>query len=310
MATTHAIACALALAVALPAATVAAQTIRARADGLLEVTDAPPGTVVRYTLDGTDPTRDAGVWLAPVDVPAGYTVKARAFTPDHTPAGTQAEWASRATGPRIASTLVPVTQGRDWRVYDWPARHAAAVALMQARQPEIVMLGDSIMHFWGGEPSGDHVGGRRTAPEVWDRLFTARRVVNLGYGWDRTENVLWRLRHGEFEHVSPKVVVVMIGTNNVPLNTPDEIAAGIAAICDEITSAQQGPAYFFLVSFPAVEARCQPRQDRGGESAYCDVRGTRRRRDLSGYRRQVSQRRPVDCQRHHVRLPASDRERV
>ena len=76
MATTHSIACALALAVALPAATVAAQTIRARADGLLEVTDAPPGTVVRYTLDGTGPTRDAGVWLAPVDVPAGYTVKA------------------------------------------------------------------------------------------------------------------------------------------------------------------------------------------------------------------------------------------
>ena len=83
----HAIACALALVVAVPA-TVAAQTIRARADGLLEVTDVPPGTVVRYTLDGTDPTRDAGVWLAPVSVPAGYTVKAPAFTPDHTPVGT------------------------------------------------------------------------------------------------------------------------------------------------------------------------------------------------------------------------------
>ena len=164
MVTTNAIACVLAVAVALPAAPVAAQTILARADGLLEVTDAPPGTLMRYTLDGTDPTRDAGVWLEPVDVPAGYTVKARAFTPDHTPVGTQIEWTSRAMGPRIASTLVPVTQGRDWRVYDWPARHAAAVALMQARQPEIVMLGDSIMHFWGGESSGEHVGGRRTAP--------------------------------------------------------------------------------------------------------------------------------------------------
>ena len=92
--------------------------------------------------------------------------------PDHAPVGRQAEWASRATGPRIASTLVPVTQGRDWRVYDWPARHAAAAALMKARQPEIVMLGDSIMHFWGGDPSGEHVGGRRTAPDVWDRFFS------------------------------------------------------------------------------------------------------------------------------------------
>jgi len=76
--TTNAIVCALALAVALPAATVVAQTMRPRADGLLEIADAPPGTVVRYTLDGTEPTRDAGVWLAPVGVPAGYTVKARA----------------------------------------------------------------------------------------------------------------------------------------------------------------------------------------------------------------------------------------
>jgi lysophospholipase L1-like esterase len=284
MATTNAIACALALAVALPAATVTAQTIRARADGLVEVTDAPPGTVVRYTLDGTDPTRDAGVWLAPVGVPAGYTVKARAFTPDHAPAGTQVEWASRETGPRIASTLVPVTQGRDWRVYDWPTRHAAAVALMQARQPEIVMLGDSIMHFWGGEPSGEHVGGRRTAPGVWDRFFTAQRVVNLGYGWDRTENVLWRLRHGEFEQVSPKVVVLMIGTNNVPMNTPDEIAAGVSAICDEIHQRSPASRILLLGIFPrgekpdadratieAVNQRLATFDGRGGVVTYLDI---------------------------------------
>src|SRR4029453_5135338 len=123
---------ALTFAAALVAATADAQTIRVRADGLLDVTDVPSGAIVRYTLDGTDPTRDAGVWLAPVELPAGYTVKARAFTPDHTPVGTQVEWASRATGPRLASTLVPVTQGRDWRVYDWPARHAAASSLVRA----------------------------------------------------------------------------------------------------------------------------------------------------------------------------------
>src|SRR5512133_1946396 len=87
VAPTNAIAFALVLAVALCATSVSSQTIRARADGLLEVADAPPGTVVRYTLDGTDPTRDAGVWLEPVEVPAGYTVKARPFTADHTAVG-------------------------------------------------------------------------------------------------------------------------------------------------------------------------------------------------------------------------------
>jgi len=112
------------------------------------------------------------------------------------------------------------------------------------------MLGDSITHFWGGEPSGERVGGRRAAQEVWDRFFGARRIVNLGYGWDRTENVLWRLRHGEFEHVSPKVVVLMIGTNNLPLNTPDEIAAGISAICVEIHKRSPATGILLLGIFP------------------------------------------------------------
>ena len=139
------------------------------------------------------------------------------------PWATVATWTAPPAGPRTPSTLVPVTQNRDWRVYDWTTRHREASALMRARQPDIVMLGDSITHFWGGEP----VGGRRTGVEEWDRFFAGRTVVNLGYGWDRTENVLWRLENGEFEGVTPKVVVLMIGTNNITLNTPDEIAAGV-----------------------------------------------------------------------------------
>lgn len=246
-------ACCVAVAVAVPAD---AQTIRVRADGLLEIADAPPGTVVRYTLDGTEPTRDAGVWLAPVDVPAGYTVKARAFTADHAPAGATITWtppATAATAAKVASSLVPVTQGRDWRVYDWPKRHAAIVKLMKERQPEIVMVGDSITHFWSGDPGGPGVEGRNTAPDVWNRAFAGRTVVNLGYGWDRTENVLWRLRHGEFEGVSPKVVVVMIGTNNVTLNTPDDIAAGVTAIVDEIHKRSQKSRILLLGIFPRGE---------------------------------------------------------
>jgi lysophospholipase L1-like esterase len=238
------------LLIAIAAAPADAQTIRVRADGLLDIVDAPPDTVVRYTLDGTEPTRDAGVWLAPVEVPAGYTVKARAFTADHAPAGATVSWSSTANGPRPASTLVAVTQGRDWRVYDWPKRHAAIVSLMKTRPPEIVMLGDSITHFWGGEPGGEGIQGRNTAPDVWNRAFAGRSVVNLGYGWDRTENVLWRLRHGEFEGVSPKVVVIMIGTNNVTLNTPDEIAAGVTAIVDEVHQRSRTSRILLLGIFP------------------------------------------------------------
>jgi lysophospholipase L1-like esterase len=219
-----------------------AQTIRERPDGLLAV-DAPAGAVVRYTLDGSDPDKSAGVWLAPVDLPAGYTLKARAFAPDGSPLG---DVVVRQRALRTPSTVVPVTQSRDWRVYDWAERHDACVKLMKERQPEIVMLGDSITHFWGGEP----VGGRRTGVEEWDRFFAGRSVVNLGYGWDRTENVLWRLTHGEFDGVTPKVVVVMIGTNNIDLNTAEEIAAGVTAICAELHRRSPSTRILLLGIFP------------------------------------------------------------
>ena len=226
-----------------------APAIRTNAAGLLEV-DAAPGTTVRYTLDGSDPDRGSGVWLAPVDLPAGYTLKARGFAPDGNAVGNVAVRESPATGTRKPSTLVPVTQARDWRLYDWAERHAACVSLMKSRQPEIVMLGDSITHFWGGDPSGSTVAGRRTGVEQWDRFFAGRRVVNLGYGWDRTENVLWRLTHGEFDDVSPKVVVVMIGTNNMDLNTVDEIVAGITGICSILRSKSPTTRILLLGIFP------------------------------------------------------------
>jgi lysophospholipase L1-like esterase len=264
-----------------------AQTIRERADGRLEVVQAPPDTVIRYTLDGSEPTRDAGVWLAPVTAPPGYTVKARAFTADHAPVGTAMEWTSPmkpASEGRSASTLVAVTQGRDWRVYDWPKRHAAIVSLMKTRKPEIVLIGDSITHFWGGEPDGEGIAGRRTAPEVWDRAFAGRSVVNLGYGWDRTENVLWRLQNGEFEGVSPKVVVIMIGTNNVTLNTPDEIAAGVTAIVDQVHQRSGTSRILLLGIFPrgatpdknratiaTLNERLAKLHDRWGLVTYLDI---------------------------------------
>jgi lysophospholipase L1-like esterase len=228
------------------AAAAQSPSITRRADGRLDVAAAPSGTVMRYTVDGSEPTRDAGEWLAPVGVPAGYTLKARAVTADGMPVGEVATWSAPPGGPRRPSTLVPVTQNRDWRVYDWTARHREASALMRSRRPDIVMLGDSITHFWGGEP----IGGRRTGVAEWDRFFAGRSVVNLGYGWDRTENVLWRLDNGEFEGVTPKVVVLMIGTNNITLNTPDEIAAGVEAICTEIHERSPATKILLLAIFP------------------------------------------------------------
>lgn len=208
-----------------------APEIRRGPDGQLTITCAATNLTIRYTLDGSDPTRDSGAYLAPIifPVPHAATVKARTFGPGDAGRSEIAAYPFEAEpGARhFASTLVPVTQNRDWRSYDWPTRHAEVCALVRERKPDLVFIGDSITHFWGGEPKASRCSGA----DVWQRFYSRRNAVNLGFGWDRTENVLWRLQHGELAGALPKVVVLLIGTNNLDTNTPDEIAAGIRAIC-------------------------------------------------------------------------------
>jgi len=133
------------------------------------------------------------------------------------------------------TALVPVPKLEN-DCYDWYGRHAAVLKAKDQINPQIVMIGDSITHFWAGAPQGP----RQNGPESWKRLFGDRRVLNLGFGWDRTQNVLWRLDHGEFDGLRPGYVVINIGTNNFSgtrnarANTPAEVAEGIRAICMRI----------------------------------------------------------------------------
>ncbi len=45
--------------------------------------------------------------------------------------------------------------------------------------------------------------------------------------------MLWRLQNGELEGIKPKVIVLMIGTNNARNNSAPEIVEGITAIIKE-----------------------------------------------------------------------------
>ena len=125
-------------------------------------------------------------------------------------------------------TTTPVTQDRDHATYNWQERHAEILARNQVFKPDVVFIGDSIIHFWAGEPAAPRVWGGA----AWTNCFAGFKVTNLGYGWDRTENVLWRLDHGELDGIHPRVIIIKIGTNNTSVtNTPEEIEAGIEAIC-------------------------------------------------------------------------------
>ena len=110
---------------------------------------------------------------------------------------------------KMNSAVLPTPKLED-DFYDWWERHAAVLRMKNAIDPEIVLIGDSITHLWGGEPAAN----LRNGAKAFASVFAPYRVLNLGFGWERTQNVLWRLDNGELDGIEPKLVVILIGTNN------------------------------------------------------------------------------------------------
>jgi beta-glucosidase len=70
---------------------------------------------------------------------------------------------------------------------------------------------------------------------VWNMYYQLRNTFDNGLEGDRTQQVLWRIRNGELIGLKPKLIILMIGTNNIDDGaTPDEIAVGVQTICQEL----------------------------------------------------------------------------
>ena len=132
------------------------------------------------------------------------------------------------------STTIPVTQHRDAAIYDWETRHNEILARNKLHPPNLVLIGNSITHYWAGEPTAPLARG----VESWKKFFATQDAVNLGFGWDRIENVLWRVYHGELDSISPRQIVLMIGTNNLQFNNDKEIIEGLQFLIKAIKTKQ------------------------------------------------------------------------
>lgn len=115
----------------------------------------------------------------------------------------------------------PCMQQRD--SYDWKERHEQVLKLNKEQAPDVLLIGNSITHYWAGEPTASLARGT----DSWNQLFKGKVVRNLGFGWDRIENALWRIYHGELDGYEAQKVVLLMGTNNLEQNTDDEIIDGI-----------------------------------------------------------------------------------
>lgn len=137
-------------------------------------------------------------------------------------------------GKPVNNAIIPTEKVED-DFYDWYERHEAVKAYIKNKKIDLVFVGDSITHMFGGQPTSNRI----LAGDLWEKWFGKRNALNLGFGWDRTQQVLWRLQNGEFEGLHPKVAVVLIGTNNIAPhaargNTNEETVAGITAVCNLI----------------------------------------------------------------------------
>ena len=143
------------------------------------------------------------------------------------------------------STMQSCIQYRD-QGYDWDARHRELLKMNKENPPSVVFLGNSITHYWGGLPKAFLSRGA----DSWKTYLDPARVRNFGYGWDRIENVLWRVYHGELDGYQAKQVMIMIGTNNIGLNTDEEIINGLRLLIDAIKTRQPAASILLMGIFP------------------------------------------------------------
>ncbi len=151
------------------------------------------------------------------------------------------------------STTIPATHTRDAATYIWASRHQEVLRLNKLRPPKLVFIGNSILHYWGGEPAAPISRGA----DSWDKYFKPKSVRNLGFGYDRIENVLWRVHNGELDGYNASHVVILIGTNNLSINTDEEITEGLKFLVKSVIRHQPSAKIILMGLLPRVnyEAR-------------------------------------------------------
>ena len=180
---------------------------------------------------------------------------------------TPADPAESAAASRMESrtkdkTRDPGIFGDYWWANRFLSRHQL-VEQQRGKTVDLVLLGDSIMHFWEWKWPGS-----------WKKLTQGRTVLNLGYGGDCTQHVIWRIQHGELDGYTAKNIVLMIGTNNNSSNAtkPENVVKGIEKIVALIREKQPSAQLILHPIFPrgasaqsARHAAARARNDKTNE---------------------------------------------
>jgi len=141
-------------------------------------------------------------------------------------------------------------QTAEWSKNWWMPRHKEKLAIKeQMSTVDLVFLGDSITHAFDNKGLA-----------IWQQYYAPRNALNIGFSGDRTENVLWRLEHGAVDGIAPKLLVLMIGTNNTGhrQDKPEDTALGIKTIIETLEQKLPDTKVLLLGIFPRGATQDNP----------------------------------------------------
>ena len=146
------------------------------------------------------------------------------------------------TAVSFAQNLATTLENRDI------PRYQEQKERMEQGDVDLLWVGDSITHFW--ETNGK---------EVWEKYYGGRKAMNFAISGDRTGHVLWRMANSPMDKISPKMTVVMIGTNNIGHKKPNsnemhsspaETVEGIQMIVSQLKEKYPDTKILLLEVFP------------------------------------------------------------
>lgn len=127
-------------------------------------------------------------------------------------------------------------------------RHKTFLDIARGSEIELLFVGDSITDGWRG-----------AGQTIWDQHFASFKAANFGIGGDTTQGVLWRMQNGELEGYKAKLIVLMLGTNNISRkNSNDEIVEGDRLIVEEFRKRQPQAKVLILGIFPRAVQPTDP----------------------------------------------------
>jgi lysophospholipase L1-like esterase len=135
--------------------------------------------------------------------------------------------------PRLRADLAAPPLAGGANADEWQARHEALLRAPGRSAAQLVLLGDSLAEGWFSS---------RAFKKQWGK----HKPLNLAQDGDQTQQVLWRAEHGALEGLSPRLVIVSVGSENLTHGfSAAETARGVSAVLARI--AEQLPASQILL---------------------------------------------------------------